>query len=218
MNMLMRWRPSRRELMRAGAAGAAGFVLSACAADGAGREPRVPDGAPAPTPECLETADNVLGPYWIEGAPERSDLTEPGLPGTRLHITGRVLGAGAAACAPLAGALLDVWHADDRGDAPAGYSDATTWRLRGRLYTAADGSYELRTIVPGRYDDGGGFRPAHIHVRVSAPGHRLLTTQLYFDGDPYNDTDPFIDAALIMKPRDQAGGKAASFDFVIPAA
>jgi protocatechuate 3,4-dioxygenase beta subunit len=53
---------------------------------------------------------------------------------------------------------------------------------------------------------------------VSAPGHRLLTTQLYFDGDPYNDTDGLIEAALIMQLRDEAGGKAASFDFVIPAA
>jgi len=173
---------------------------------------------PEPTPECLETEDNILGPYWLDGAPARSDLTEPGLAGTRLQITGRVLGLGAAACTPLAGALLDVWQSDDRGDTPADYSDGTTWRLRGRLYTAADGSYDLRTIVPGRYLNGDELRPAHIHVRVSAPGHRLLTTQLYFAGDPYNDTDAFIRESLIMTLADAGDGKAASFDFVIPAA
>src|SRR6187200_1764164 len=32
-------------------------------------------------------------------------------------------------------------------------------------------------------------RPAHMHVKVSAPGHELLTAQLYFPGDPHNDDD-----------------------------
>jgi protocatechuate 3,4-dioxygenase beta subunit len=176
-----------------------------------------PEPMPGPTPECLETEDNILGPYWIDGAPERSDLTEPGLAGTRLQITGRVLGLGAATCTPLAGALLDVWQADDRGDTPADYWDESTWRLRGRLYTAADGGYDLRTIVPGRYLNGREFRPAHIHVRVSAPGHRLLTTQLYFEGDPYNQTDQFVEQSLIMKLTGAGDGRAARFDFVIPA-
>jgi protocatechuate 3,4-dioxygenase beta subunit len=218
--LIRRWSPSRRELLRAGAASAAALLLGSCAADAGGPAPRMADSAPvpAPTPECLETEDNILGPYWLEGAPERSDLTEAGLAGTRLQLTGRVLGLAAAACTPLAGALLDVWQSDDRGDTPSDYSDKATWRLRGRLYTAADGSYDLRTIVPGHYLNGPAFRPAHIHVRVSAPGHRLLTTQLYFDGDPYNGTDEFIEAPLIMKLTDVGGGKAAKFDFVIPAA
>jgi protocatechuate 3,4-dioxygenase beta subunit len=222
--LIRRWTPSRRELLRAGAASGAAFLLGSCGADSGGRSPMTPDGAPVPdavpepTPECLETEDDILGPYWLEGAPERSDLTEAGLTGTRLQITGRVLGLAAAACTPLAGALLDVWQSDDRGDTPSVYSDGTTWRLRGRLYTAADGSYDLRTIVPGHYLNGAAFRPAHIHVRVSAPGHRLLTTQLYFDGDPYNDSDAFIDESLIMTLADAGAGKATTFDFVIPAA
>jgi protocatechuate 3,4-dioxygenase beta subunit len=224
--LIRRWSPSRRELLRAGAASAGALLVGSCGADSGGRSPMTPDGAPMsdgapmpePTPECLETEDNILGPYWLEGAPERSDLTEAGLAGTRLQITGRVLGVGAAACTPLAGALLDVWQSDERGDSPSVYSDQTTWRLRGQLYTAADGSYDLRTIVPGHYLNGAEFRPAHIHVRVSAPGHRLLTTQLYFEGDPYNDTDAFIHESLVMTLADAGAGKAATFDFVIPAA
>jgi protocatechuate 3,4-dioxygenase beta subunit len=222
--LIQRWRPSRRELLRAGVASTAALFLGSCGADAGGRAPRMADSAPGPepmpepTPECLETEDNILGPYWIEGAPERSDLTEAGMTGTRLQITGRVLGLATAACTPLAGALLDVWQSDYRGDTPSDYSDGQTWRLRGRLYTAADGSYDLRTIVPGRYLNGDEFRPAHIHVRVSAPGHRLLTTQLYFEGDPYNDSDDFIHTSLIMTLADAGSGKAAKFDFVIPAA
>ncbi len=30
-----------------------------------------------------------------------------------------------------------------------------------------------------------GFRPAHIHFKVSHPDYETLTTQLYFEGDPY---------------------------------
>jgi protocatechuate 3,4-dioxygenase beta subunit len=216
---IRRWSPSRRELLRTGMAGTATLLLGSCAADAVGpMSDAASPAAPLPTPACLETEDNVLGPYWLDGAPVRSDLTERGLPGTRLHITGRVLGLAGTACTPLAGALLDVWQADDRGARPARYSDARTWRLRGRLYTAGDGSYDLRTIVPGHYRDRDAFRPAHIHVRVSAPGHGLLTTQLYFDGDPYSATDRFFEAPLVMKLASARDGKAARFDFVIRAA
>lgn len=229
--LIRRWSPSRRELLRAGVAGTAALWFGSCAADAAGPmseaprpasrtarpAPATPGSAslPAATPACLETEDNILGPYWLDGAPVRSDLTERGLPGTRLQVAGRVLGLAGAACTPLAGALLDVWQADDRGTRSADYSDARTWRLRGRLYTAQDGSYDLLTIVPGHYLDGDAFRPAHIHVRVSAPGHRLLTTQLYFHGDPHNATDEYIDDSLLMKLADTRDGKAARFDFVI---
>ena len=234
------WSPSRRELLRAGVASTAALLLGSCAADAAGPmssaaglAPRVASKAPvpagntpstgsaplpAPTHECLETEDNILGPYWLDGAPVRSDLTERGLRGTRLQVTGRVLGLAGAACTPLAGALLDVWQANDRGNKPARYSDERTWRLRGRLYTAGDGSYDLRTIVPGRYRTEDALRPAHIHVRVSAPEHRLLTTQLYFDGDPYNAADEYFEPSLLMKLASTRDGKAARFDFVLRAA
>lgn len=63
------------------------------------------------------------------------------------------------------------------------------------------------------------FRPAHIHVKVSAPGHTLVTTRLYFEADEFNDGDPFILDPLIMGLDDDgAGGKRANFDFAIAAA
>ena len=44
----------------------------------------------------------------------------------------------------------------------------------------------LETVIPGHYENGpGAWRPAHIHVTISAPGHASVTTQLYFAGDPY---------------------------------
>ncbi|HEX9709146.1 MAG TPA: hypothetical protein VGB42_04165 [Candidatus Thermoplasmatota archaeon] len=180
---------------------------------GAGGEPTGvggsnPDGGLDATPQCEESEDNIEGPYYTEGAPLKSDLTENGMPGVRLTVSGSVLGL---TCAPLAGALIDVWQADD-----AGAYDGVGFILRGKLNADAEGKYSFKTIIPGHYLNGAQFRPAHIHVKVSAPGFVLLTTQLYFAGDPYNESDAFIKDSLIMTLTDQPGGeKAAAFDFVL---
>ncbi len=165
--------------------------------------------------DCTATADNIEGPYYRVGAPLRSDLTEPGMLGVPMVIRGTVASPD---CMPIAGAELDVWQADADGgydndgvdDPPGG-----AFVLRGRMLTDAQGRYELRTIIPGHYLNGAQFRPAHIHVSVRAPGFAPLTTQLYFEGDPYNEIDPFIIESLIMPLADEAGGKAARFDFVL---
>lgn len=168
----------------------------------------VGDAADGEDGSCPATAPNILGPFYLEGAPERSDLVETGMSGTRLTIAGAVLDS---ACVPIPGALLDFWQADD-----AGVYDNTGWRLRGRLYANSEGRWSLQTIVPGRYDTGGTFRPEHIHVRVSAPGHLLLTTQLYFPDDPFAATDPFYVPSLTMTVVDLPdGSRRATFDFVL---
>ncbi len=59
------------------------------------------------------------------------------------------------------------------------------------------------------------YRPAHIHVKVSAPGHAPLTTQLYFPEDPYNAGDPFIDRSLIMEVSPDRNALGARYDFVL---
>ena len=169
---------------------------------------RATDQAPAraPTPECHETEDNIEGPYYKPGAPERSLLVKPGQAGTRLTLAGHVLGA-AASCGAIAGAEVDLWHADAAG----GY-DNQGYGFRGKVHTGADGKFQFDTIIPGRYLNGPQYRPAHIHVKVrDKSGSLLLTTQLYFDGDPYNEVDPFIKASLIMKPQ----GGVASYDLVV---
>jgi protocatechuate 3,4-dioxygenase beta subunit len=50
---------------------------------------------------------------------------------------------------------------------------------------------------------------------VRAADHRALTTQLYFEGDPYNDGDPFIVPSLIMKHRKVGKSRRAQFDIVL---
>ncbi|HEU5061328.1 MAG TPA: hypothetical protein VFU21_32610 [Kofleriaceae bacterium] len=180
--------------------------------DGGGGDP--PDGggggpADAMPGDCVATEANIEGPFYKDGAPSRMVLVTEDTPGTRITVSGRVLAADG--CTPLAGATLDVWQADAEG----AYDNAG-FELRGVLQTAADGSYEVVTIVPGHYLNGDTFRPAHIHVKASAEGHALLTTQLYFAGDPYNEGDPFIRDSLIMQPTENGDGSlSATFDFVL---
>jgi len=70
--------------------------------------------------------------------------------------------------------------------------------------------------VPGHYLDGAAFRPAHIHLKVAALGGDL-TTQLYFEGDPYNESDRLIIDSLIMPTREMAGEIEGVMDLIVDA-
>jgi len=123
--------------------------------------------------------------------------------GTRLAVSGRTLDT---AGNPIGRALLDFWHCD-----AAGVYDNAGYRLRGHQFADAQGAYRLETIVPGVYPG----RTRHIHVKVQPPGRAVLTTQLYFPGEPANARDRIFNAALLMDVGDEPdGGKAARFDFV----
>ncbi len=193
---------SRREFLKA-AAGLSALVATAAAstADAAQAEPL------RPTPSCPgaapPTARQTEGPYFKPDSPLRASLLEPGMAGTKIVVTGTVL---STSCQPVARALLDVWHADDRG----GYDNAG-YRLRGHQFTDDQGRYRLETIVPGVYVG----RTRHFHVKVQAPNRPVLTTQLYFPGDAANARDPIFSPELVMLVKDAAGAKAATFDFVL---
>ncbi|MEU2060308.1 carbohydrate-binding protein [Streptomyces sp. NPDC013455] len=162
---------------------------------------------PALTPACDDgddpTPEQTEGPYFKPNSPERTSLLEPGLPGTRLTVTGYVFGR---ACRPLSGVLLDFWQADGNGA-----YDNTGFRLRGHQYTDSRGSFALTTIVPGLYPG----RTRHLHVKLQAPNRPVLTTQLYFPNEPRNNTDTIFDPRLLMTVRDAGGGREAAFDFVL---
>src|SRR5262249_5452390 len=113
------------------------------------------------------TESNIEGPYYRAGAPFRNQLFDDGEPGIPLLVGGQVLAPDGQ---PLAGALVDVWQADDNGD----YDNTTPeFRGRGRQFTDKDGYYWIWTIWPGHYENppgSGQYRPAHIHVKVSQKG------------------------------------------------
>ncbi len=150
-----------------------------------------------PTPAQTE------GPYFKPGSPMRTSLVEPGMAGTRLALSGRVLSRD---CRPIAGARLDFWQADASGS-----YDNAGYRLRGNQTSESDGRYALDTVVPGEYPG----RTEHIHVKVQAPGSGALTTQLYFPGVSANQRDPIFDARLLLKVQPSATGLTATFDFVL---
>jgi protocatechuate 3,4-dioxygenase beta subunit len=157
---------------------------------------------------AIATAENIEGPFYKRGAPSRSVLVAPDDDGEWLVISGSV---SSTTCEPLK-AIVDVWQANAKGD-----YDLDGFRFRGRMIADAKGRWQVSTIVPGRYLNGRRYRPAHIHVKVSAPGFAALTTQLYFDGDPYNEGDPFIDPSLVMKTTVENKVRRAMFDFVLAA-
>lgn len=181
--------------------------------------------APAPTHgdgatlSCIETHDNIEGPYYRPGAPLRSSLVDPGMPGTPIDIEGRVTGLDCGR--GVEGVELDVWHATNDGH----YDNDGTMQLgreryllRGRIRTDAEGRYRVSTIVPGRYLNGPQYRPAHVHVKVRGAGFAELTTQLYFPGDPYNAVDPFIHPSLVMGLEKARERMLGHFDFVLRSA
>jgi protocatechuate 3,4-dioxygenase beta subunit len=157
--------------------------------------------------QCRVTPRDALGPFYVKGAPAHADLCASAAGGAqKLTVSGRVLGT--PECAPLAGALVEVWQADARGDyteVTAAKKDDPGCLLRASLTTDAGGRYRFQTIVPGEYPG----RPRHIHYRVSAKGHATLVTQLYFAlerGIPEN---------LVVKMAQKDNAFAASFDVTL---
>ena len=159
-----------------------------------------------PTPECGDepTPASAAGPYFKPDSPERVSLREAALDGTRLLVSGLVLTTG---CKPVARALLDFWHAD-----PGGEYDVIGFRLRGHQFTDAGGRFRLETILPGVYG-----RARHIHVRAQAPGGPVLTTELFFQGDPSNARDGLFKPRLAMAVGGGGALREATFDFVLRA-
>ena len=145
------------------------------------------------------TPRQTEGPFFKTDSPNRTRLVEPGSKASILVVTGTVL---SAQCKPVPNALLDFWHADEEGE-----YDNRGYRYRGHQFADAQGRYRLETIVPAQYPG----RARHIHVKVQAPGRRILTTQMYFPGEPGNRRDGLYRPELEMKK----AGSDASFDFVV---
>jgi protocatechuate 3,4-dioxygenase beta subunit len=161
----------------------------------------------APTPSCHDgnepTVRETEGPFFKPRSPERSDLREPGAGGSPFELSGFVL---TRSCRRLSGAVVDLWHADDKGE-----YDNVGFRYRGHVITGSDGAFRFRTIVPALYSG----RTRHYHVKVQAPGSRLLTTQLYFPNEPANLRDGLFQRELLMQVADAGDGLAGRFDFVL---
>lgn len=149
------------------------------------------------------TETTVLGPFHVSNAPRYESGTNICLDGKGepILVSGRVLDTDGK---PIAGALLDVWQANDEGFYDVQQKGTQPdMNLRGIFETDADGRFWFLSVKPRFYpipDDGPvgklleamgrhPFRPAHIHFIVSAEGHCPITTHLFTQDCPYLDSD-----------------------------
>ena len=181
------------------------------------------------TGDANATPSSVEGPFhsaaparengdWIATGPERDR-------GEVMVVHGRVTDTRGL---PIAGAKVDIWQADDAGRYDTQDPAQDLGNLRGLFTTDADGGYWFRSVVPSSYpvptDGPGGellramgrhpMRPAHIHYRVEAAGHRPVTTHVFVAGDEYLGSDAAfaVKQELVVEPvRDSDPAHAAAF-------
>lgn len=145
----------------------------------------------ASAPGCVVRPAETEGPYFVDEKLNRSDIrSDPSdgsiKNGAPLELTFNVSQMAKNSCAPLAGAVVDVWHCDAQGV----YSDVRDPRffdtrgkkfLRGYQVTDASGKATFKTIYPGWYEG----RTVHIHFTVrtkpAAASAHEFTSQIYFD-------------------------------------
>ncbi len=166
--------------------------------------------------EAAGTETSLLGPFFREGAPK----IEPGeslarmAQGPEIVIFGRVTDAQGKG---VPHAVMDVWQTDAEGLYDLQAHDPSEMDMRGQLRCDAEGRFHFRTVRPLGYSipmDGPvgelvrrqnrhGYRPAHIHILVAAPGFRDLVTALYFADDEHVDSDTVfgVSKSLVISPR-----------------
>jgi catechol 1,2-dioxygenase len=183
------------------------------------------------------TESNPEGPFYVADSPvlerpyvlpQRSEE-----PGGKLIVSGTVRSTGGV---PLVGAVLDIWQANGDGEYSHVHAGVPAYNLRGRLMTDEGGCFQFETVLPSAYEvapegavgellealSGGGVRPAHIHLKLNHEDVAPLTTQLYFEGDPFLDSDfaeavkPSLVTKLVWHDQDRASSYATcSYDFVL---
>lgn len=170
------------------------------------------------------TEPTLVGPFLMEDAPQfpMGANISGGAAGTPMHAQGQVLDIHGK---PVANAVIDVWHSDDRGlyDVQDDFEEKGAW-ARAALTTGADGRYSFWSVLPVDYPvpqdgtaiqmlkatTGRSWRPAHLHFRIQAPGQRPLVTHIFdknsknLDGDAVFGVRPSLIADFVH----QAPGKA----------
>lgn len=181
---------SRRNLLKMGGVSAlllgSGNVIAHSLKEFCGLTPRQPEGPFYPVADQLDKNNDLT---IIEGS---SQLAL----GEIIYLSGRVLDQ---FCEPVANVVVEVWQACATGryNHPGDEDNLSpldkNFQYWGITTTNAQGFYNFKTIVPGHYPAGNGWmRPPHIHFKVHKRGFRELITQMYFEGNPYNEGDRIL--------------------------
>ncbi len=178
------------------------------------------------------TESTIFGPFYREGAPELplgASISQDGR-GEPAVISGRVLSIDGT---PIPNALLDVWETDENGLYEQQDPEQPDMNLRGKFRTDSDGRYLFVGIKPVSYpipDDGPvgqllrslgrhPYRPAHIHLLISAEGYHSVTTHLFVQGDPYLDSDAVFgtkDSLVVDFARNDSKEQAKRYGVTAP--
>lgn len=176
----------------------------------------------------------IEGPYYVPDAPSFDGTATLPMradePGTPLLFQGRVTSVDGG---PLPGARIEIWHADADGFYSQFAPGLPEWNLRGTVIADERGGFAVHTVEPAPYQiptDGScgrliaaagwhAWRPAHLHLKVSSPGHRLITTQLYFQGTSHVEDDiaSAVKPELVLAPvaAREGRGNEVTYDFVL---
>ncbi len=187
------------------------------------------DARDAQTARESGTPRTIEGPLFVEGAPlsdGSASLNRAGDAGEPLTMSGTVFDAVGQT---VAGAVIDVWHANSSGSYSIFDASQPPFNLRAKIRTGSDGNYAFDTVMPVGYScpPGGATetllakvgrhsaRPAHVHFFVRAPGQRALTTQVNIADDPLvNDDFAFATRDGLIPPITREGNSAhIAFDF-----
>ena len=115
------------------------------------------------------------------------DQGEPTTVGTPLEISGLLVFEDGT---PVVGGTIEIWQVDGQGiydhpNAPGTQNRDPAFQFYGESVTDDEGFWTFLTLDPVLYES----RPRHIHVKVKVDSTEVVTTQIYFDGDPLLDTD-----------------------------
>ena len=181
------------------------------------------------------TETTVLGPFYVEEAqdfPLGADISHDA-DGPPLLVRGTVRDQRGE---PIAGALIETWHADDEGFYDVQRSTGrAALDMRARFRADENGRFWFRSIVPAAYPipndgpvgkmlDAQGrhpYRPAHVHFKLSAPGFETIVTHVFLDGDRYLDSDVVFGVKdALIEPLgsvdDESDTALLAYDFVLP--
>jgi protocatechuate 3,4-dioxygenase beta subunit len=172
------------------------------------------DGAYNPQ-SCIPTTSDIEGPFYLPEAPLRNNFNLYGDSGTSLQMNGQLFAQDSTNCRiPIFG-TIEFWHADPNGS----YDNTSAeMKYRGLVQTDKKGLFNLITLLPGRYLNGSLYRPRHIHVKIyNSKNKEVLTTQLYFKGDPYLPCDSFAGTSRVLPftGNEQSGITVSNLVFVI---
>ena len=170
-------------------------------------------------PSCVVRPAQTEGPYFVDEKLNRADIrVDPSngkaSEGSPFDLTIRVATVSGSACAPLAGAVVDLWQCDAHGiysdvsDIDGQFNNVGQKFLRGHQVTGKDGEVRFKTVYPGWYPG----RTVHIHfkIRTNPSGSRgkEFTSQLYFD-DAFSDqvfaTAPYAGKSASRKKNEEDG-------------